>query len=47
MKEKFKKLCRAAKRLVPVLTIVLVVAQIPGAYIDLVHQVKEVRSMTK
>lgn len=47
MKEKFKKLYRAAKRIAPVLTVVLLIAQIPGAYIDLVHQVKEVRSMKK
>ena len=38
MKEKFKKLYRAAKRIVPVLTIVLLVGQIPVVYSNLLEE---------
>jgi hypothetical protein len=47
MKETMKKLYRAAKRLVPVLTIVLLLGQIPVAYIELVHQVTEDSTMAQ
>lgn len=38
MKEKFKKLYRAAKRIVPILTIVLLVGQIPVVYSNLLEE---------
>jgi len=38
MKEKFKRLYRAAKRIVPILTVVLLVGQIPVAYSDLLRE---------
>lgn len=54
MKQRIIKLYRAAKRIVPaakriapVLTIILLLGQIPSAYIDLVHQVKGDHSRMK
>jgi hypothetical protein len=42
-----KKLYKAAKRLAPVLTVVLLLAQIPVAYMDLANQVTEASTMTE
>lgn len=47
MKQRIIKLYRAAKRIVPVLTIILLLGQIPVAYLDLVHQVKGGHTRTK
>jgi uncharacterized membrane protein YfbV (UPF0208 family) len=47
MKQRIIKLYRAAKRIVPVLTIILLLGQIPSAYIDLAHQVKGGHTRTK
>lgn len=38
MKEKFKKLYRAAKRIAPILTVVLLLGQIPVVYSDLLQE---------
>jgi hypothetical protein len=38
MKEKFKKLYRAAKRIVPILTVVMLLGQSPVVYSDLLQE---------
>lgn len=42
-----KRLVPAAKRIAPVLTIILLLGQIPVAYLNLIHQVNQTHTRTK